>query len=43
MNGYFKDEVDFLRGVKVKPEGADPMSTDKLVIQKLKEMNRYFS
>jgi isoleucyl-tRNA synthetase/bisphosphoglycerate-dependent phosphoglycerate mutase len=43
IDGTFKPEIEFLQGVKVKPEGADPMSTDKLVLQELKRLGRYFS
>lgn len=38
----FTDDVTDFRGLLVKPEGKDPMSTDKIVIRKLKEMGRHF-
>jgi len=38
----FTDDVTDFHGLLVKPEGKDPMSTDKTIIRKLKEMGRHF-
>ncbi|MDP6561634.1 MAG: class I tRNA ligase family protein [Candidatus Peribacteraceae bacterium] len=43
MDGMFAEEIKELQGVHVKPEGKDPMSTDKIILQMLKDRGRYFS
>ncbi|MDD5054737.1 MAG: class I tRNA ligase family protein [Candidatus Peribacteraceae bacterium] len=40
-NNFFSEVTDF-KGMLIKPEGKDPMSTDKAIIRKLKEMGRHF-
>ncbi|OGJ62383.1 hypothetical protein A3A67_04350 [Candidatus Peribacteria bacterium RIFCSPLOWO2_01_FULL_51_18] len=42
MDNHFTDEVTDFKDLLVKPEGKDPMGTDKAVIRKLKEMGRLF-
>ena len=43
MDGYFIPAVKDFQGIHVKPEGEDPMATDKKVIAYLKEHDRAFS
>jgi isoleucyl-tRNA synthetase/bisphosphoglycerate-dependent phosphoglycerate mutase len=43
MDGYFIPAVTDFQGIHVKPEGTDPMSTDKAVIANMKARNRVFS
>ena len=43
MDGYFIPAVTDFQGIHVKPEGTDPMSTDKKVIEYLKKHDRAFS
>ncbi len=43
IDGFFSKEVTEFQGVHVKPEGKDPMATDKLIIEYLKDHHRYFS
>ena len=43
MNGDFIAEVSDFAGLNAKPEGDDPMATDKAVIANLKERGRHFS
>ncbi len=43
MDGYFVPAVTDFQGIHVKPEGKDPMSTDKLIIDWLKKHHRMFS
>ncbi len=42
IDNRFTDDVTDFQGLLVKPEGKDPMSTDKIIIRKLKEMGRHF-
>ena len=42
VDGSFKSECTDFVGMNAKPEGKDPMSTDKAVIKKLKETGRHF-
>lgn len=42
VDGYFIPEVTDFKGMQVKPEGDDPMKTDKAIIEKLKKMGRHF-
>jgi isoleucyl-tRNA synthetase/bisphosphoglycerate-dependent phosphoglycerate mutase len=43
MDGSFIEEVTDFVGLKAKPEGSDPMATDKAVIEQLKGRGRCFS
>lgn len=43
MDGSFKDACTDFRGLVAKPEGDDPMATDRKVIAVLKEKSRHFS
>lgn len=43
MDGHFVPAVKDFQGLHVKPEGKDPMSTDKAIIDYLKKHNRAFS
>jgi isoleucyl-tRNA synthetase/broad specificity phosphatase PhoE len=43
IDGYFVPAVTDLQGIHVKPEGEDPMSTDKKVIEHMKARGRVFS
>jgi isoleucyl-tRNA synthetase len=43
IEGYFSPEVEDMQGIHVKPEGKDPMATDKIVIENLKKRGRHFS
>lgn len=42
MDGSFTEECTDLQGMLVKPEGDDPMSTDKVIVQLLKDWDRCF-
>ncbi|NOS67089.1 MAG: class I tRNA ligase family protein, partial [Candidatus Peribacteraceae bacterium] len=43
MDGFFIPAVTDFQGIHVKPEGKDPMSTDKAIIDYLKKHDRAFS
>ena len=43
MDGEFFPEVTDFAGMKAKPDGEDPMATDKAIIAKIKENGRHFS
>ncbi|MDP7646178.1 MAG: class I tRNA ligase family protein [Candidatus Peribacteraceae bacterium] len=43
IEGYFSPEVEDMQDIHVKPEGKDPMATDKIVIENLKKRGRHFS
>lgn len=43
LDGHFMPFVTAFAGMQVKPEGADPAATDKVVIEELKKMKRYFA
>ena len=42
-DGTFHPEVTDFAGMQIKPHEGDPMATDKVIIEKLKEMGRWFS
>jgi isoleucyl-tRNA synthetase/bisphosphoglycerate-dependent phosphoglycerate mutase len=43
MDGYFTPAVTDFQDVHVKPEGKDPMATDKLIVDWMKKRGRVFS
>ncbi len=42
IDGKFYDVVRDFAGLEIKPSTGDPMATDKVIIEKLKELGRHF-